>query len=90
MKKQLMILSNIFLMVMLMNKEIKDSTSDLWRLVDQHKSLFEYYKQNKSMRTREEIKQRIEYIKKNKISQRNELESLMWVLGIVGDKNERP
>lgn len=66
-------------------KEIKDNLYDLYASYSQHKALFEYYQQNKSMRTKEEIAERIEYIKKNKISQRNELESLLWVLKTVGD-----
>ncbi|MBS7020383.1 MAG: hypothetical protein KH135_00720 [Firmicutes bacterium] len=71
------------------NKKIKDNLYDLYASYSQHRALFEYYQQNKSMRTRKEIEERIKYIKKNKINQRNELETLYWVLGIVGDGNEK-
>ena len=70
------------------NKEIKDNLYDLYGSYSQHKILFEFWKQNKSMRTKEEIKERIEYLRKNKIKQRNELETLLWVLGDVDEENQ--
>lgn len=68
------------------NTEIKDNLYDLYSVYQQYKALFNYYKQNKSMKTREEISERIEYIKKNKIKQKNELETLFWVLNIDGEE----
>lgn len=68
------------------NTEIKDNLYDLYSVYQQYKALFNYYQQNKSMKTREEISERIEYIKKNKIKQKNELETLLWVLNIGGDE----
>lgn len=70
--------------------EIKDNLFDLYASYHQHKALFEFYQQNKKMRTVEEIKERIEYIKKNKVKQRNELEVLMWVIKEIepGEKIE--
>lgn len=65
--------------------EIKNNLYDLYSVYSQYKLLFAFYNQNKSMRTREEISERIEYIKKNKIKQKNELETLLWVLNIDGD-----
>jgi hypothetical protein len=68
------------------NTEIKDNLYGLYSVYQQYKALFNYYQQNKSMKTREEISERIEYIKKNKIKQKNELETLFWVLNIDGDE----
>lgn len=68
------------------NTEIKDNLYDLYSVYQQYKALFNYYQQNKSMKTRKEISERIEYIKKNKIKQKNELETLLWVLNIDGDE----
>lgn len=68
------------------NTEIKDNLYDLYSVYQQYKALFNYYQQNKSMKTREEISERIEYIKKNKIKQKNELETLFWVLNIDGEE----
>lgn len=68
------------------NTEIKDNLYDLYSVYQQYKALFNYYQQNKSMKTREEMSERIEYIKKNKIKQKNELETLLWVLNIDGDE----
>lgn len=67
-----------------MNKEIKDNLYDLYASYSQHKALFEYYQDNKSMRSKEEILERIEYLKKNpKITQRTELETLLWIMNEV-------
>ncbi len=65
----------------LMDREIKNNLYDLYSSYAQHKALFEFWQQNKTIKTREEIKQRIEYVIKNKITQKNELETLLWVLG---------
>ena len=60
---------------------IKDNLYDLYDSYNQHKLLFEFWKQNRSIKTKEEIKDRINYIIKNKIKQRNEIETLLWVIG---------
>ena len=67
-----------------MNGEIKDNLYDLYSSYRQHKQLFEYWQQNKSIRSKEEILERLEYLKKNpKINQRTELETLLWLLNEV-------
>ncbi len=67
-----------------MNDKIQDNLKPLYSCYSQYKMLYDYYQGNKSMRSKEEIQERIEYLKKNpKINQRNELESLMWVLNEV-------
>lgn len=65
---------------------IKDNLFDLYASYRQHKMLFDYYQANKDMKTKQEIKERIEYIKKNKLQQRDELSTLMWVLGQIDNK----
>lgn len=60
---------------------IKDNLYDLYDSYNQHKLLFEFWKQNRAIKTKEEIKDRINYIIKNKIKQRNEIETLLWVIG---------
>jgi len=67
--------------------EIKDNMFDLYALYNQHVRLFNFYKARKKMKSEEEILQRIKYISENKIRQRNEIESLLWVLG-KSDLNE--
>lgn len=67
-----------------MNDKIQDNLKPLYSCYAQYKMLYDYYQSNKSIRSKEEIQERIEYLKKNpKINQRNELESLMWVLNEV-------
>lgn len=67
-----------------MNNEIKDNLYDLYASYRHHKQLFDYWQQNKSMRSKDEIQERIGYLKKNsKINQRTELETLLWVLNEV-------
>lgn len=64
-----------------MNDEIQDNLKPLYRCYSQYKLLYDYYQDNKSMRSKEEIKERIEYLKNNpKINQRSELECLLWLL----------
>lgn len=68
-----------------MNK-IKDNLFDLYSLVQQHKALYEYYHKHKSIKSELEIQQRIDYILKNKIKQKDEVSTLLWVIG--KDKKE--
>ena len=62
-------------------REIKDNLFDLYASYHQHKLLFEFWKQYKNVKGEKDIRDRIEYIKKNKLKQRNEVETLLWVLG---------
>ena len=67
-----------------MNDKIQDNLKPLYSCYAQYKLLFDFYQGNKSMRSKEEILERIEYLKKNpKINQRNELETLLWLLNEV-------
>lgn len=61
--------------------EIKDNLYDLYASYRHHKQLFDYYQEHKSLKSETEIKDRIEYILKNKVKQRDEITTLMWVLG---------
>lgn len=67
--------------------KIKDSLRPLYDCYSQYKALYDFYQNNKEVRTRKEIEERIEYLKKNKCKERNELETLMWCLK-VGDELE--
>lgn len=67
-----------------MNDNIQDNLRPLYNCYAQYKMLFDYYQDNKTMRSKEEIKERIEYLKNNpKISQRTELETLLWLVSEV-------
>lgn len=67
-----------------MNDKIQDNLKPLYNCYSQYKMLYDYYQGNKSMRSKEEIQERIEYLKKNpKINQRTELETLLWLLNEV-------
>ena len=67
-----------------MSDKIQDNLRPLYNCYSQYKMLYDYYQGNKSMRSKEEIQERIEYLKKNpKINQRNELETLLWLLNEV-------
>lgn len=68
-----------------MNK-IKENLFDLYTLVHQHKALYEYYQEHKTIKSETEIKERIDYILKNKIKQKDEISTLLWVIG--KDKKE--
>ena len=64
------------------NNKIKDNLYDLYAAYRQHKALYDFWKSFRGMKSVDEIKERIEYIKKNKINQRNEIETLMWVINL--------
>lgn len=55
---------------------------------DDFKRLYQYYEENKSLVSASEMRERIEYIKKNGVKQRTEIETLCWILGenIIGEK----
>jgi len=65
---------------------IRDNLYDLYDSYNQHKLLFEFWKQNHTIKTKKEMKDRIDYIIKNKIKQRNEIETLLWVIGEDDDE----
>lgn len=66
-----------------MNSEIKDNLFDLYASYHQHKQLFEFWKKYKNMKNEVDIRERIEYLKKNRVKQRNELDTLLWIIGEV-------
>lgn len=66
---------------------IKDNLYDLYSVYNQHKLLFNYYHANKDMKTKQEIEERIEYLKKYKVKQRDEISTLLWVLGKIDVKD---
>ena len=59
---------------------------DLYASYNQHKLLFEFYKDHQNVKGIDEIKNRIEYITKNKIKQRDEISTLLWVIGESSDE----
>ena len=63
------------------NVEIKENLYDLYASYSQHRALFNYWKEHRTMKTKEDVVERINYIRKNKINNKNELETLLWVLG---------
>ena len=70
-----------------MNEEIIiENLYDLYASYHHHKLLFDYYMDHKNLKGAKEIKERIDYIKKHKIVQRNEVETLLWVLGEINSE----
>lgn len=68
-----------------MNKDnIKDNMYALYEVYNQYKLLYNFYQKYKSIKNEEDIKERIEYLKKNpKCKQRSEIECLMWVISEI-------
>lgn len=66
-----------------MNNEIKDNLFDLFASYKQHKLLFEFWKQYKNIKSEVDIRERLEYLKKNNIKQRSEVETLLWILNEI-------
>lgn len=67
-----------------MNDKIQDNLKPLYSCYAQYKMLYDYYQDNKIMRSKEEIVERIEYLKKNpKCRQKTELECLLWLISEV-------
>ena len=70
--------------------KIKDTLYPLFDAYSQYKALYEYwyehehnkdkYKEEEPLKTRQELVDRINFIKKNKVNQRNEIETLLWVM----------
>ena len=71
---------------MIVDNETKDNLYDLYASYKQHKQLYEFWKKYRKIKNEDEIRERIEYLKKNKIKQRNELETLMWILNEVDNE----
>lgn len=64
--------------------KINDNLYDMWNLVNQHKKLFEFWKKYQNMKNENDIRNRLEYLKKNpEIKQRTEIETLLWLLNEV-------
>lgn len=68
-----------------MNKDnIKDNLYALYEVYNQYKLLYAFYQKYKSIRNEEDIRERIEYLKKNpKCKQRDEINTLLWLLNEV-------
>lgn len=63
---------------------IKDNLYALYEVYSQYKLLYAFYQENKNIKSAEEVKERIEYLKKNpKCKQKTEIECLLWILGEV-------
>lgn len=63
---------------------IKDNMYDLWNMVNQYKALYNFYQSFKNMKNADDIRERIEYLKKNPgCKQRDELSTLLWVIDEV-------
>lgn len=70
---------------MQMNKDsIKDNMYALYEVYNQYKLLYNFYQKYKSIKNEEDIRERIEYLKKNPTcKQRTEIETLLWLLNEV-------
>ena len=53
-----------------------------------YKELYYFYLDHKDMVGKEELRERLEYIKKNGVKQRTEVETICWILGenLVGER----
>lgn len=66
------------------NDNIKDNMYALYEVYSQYKLLYNFYQKYKSIKNEDDIRERIEYLKKNpKITQRTELETLLWIMNEV-------
>lgn len=65
-----------------METKIQNDLRPLYKCYSQYKLLFDYYKENKSIRSRREIEERLDYLKKNKCKERSEIETLLWFLKV--------
>lgn len=63
---------------------IKDNMYALYEVYNQYKLLYNFYQKYKSIKNEEDIRERIEYLKKNpKCKQKTEIETLLWLLNEV-------
>lgn len=60
--------------------KIEDNLFALYDCYAQYKLLFKFWQENKKVRQKNEIKERLEYLKVNKCNGRNEKETLEWIL----------
>ena len=67
------------------NKDnIKDNMYALYEVYNQYKLLYNFYQKYKSIKNEEDIRERIEYLKKNpQCKQKTEIETLLWLLNEV-------
>lgn len=71
---------------MMNQNNIKDNMYALYEMYNQYKLLYNFYQKYKSIKNEEDIRERIEYLKKNpKCSMRDEVSTLLWVIGEVDD-----
>lgn len=68
------------------NKEV--NMYNMYGAYSDFKKLFEFYQDHKNFVGVDEIRKRIDYIKKYGVKQRTEIETLHWILGedIVGNQ----
>lgn len=67
-----------------MKNDIKDNLYDLYSVYSQYKLLHEFWGKYRHIKNEDEIKERLEYLKKNpQCKQRSEIECLLWLLGKV-------
>ncbi len=61
---------------------------NLYDCYNDFKKLFEFYEKHKNIVDEEELRDRMDYILKNGVKQRTEIETICWVLGedLVGNK----
>lgn len=66
------------------NEEIKDNLYALYEVYRQYKLLYSFHQKYKNIKNEDDIRDRIEYLKKNpKCKQKTEIECLLWILGEV-------
>lgn len=71
-----------------MRDEKINSLRPLYQIYRNYKELVKFYNEHKDIKSEEEIRERKEYILKNGIKGRNEVETLCWILGenLIGEK----
>ena len=69
---------------MMNQNNIKDNMYALYEVYSQYKLLYKFYQKYKKIKNEEDIRERIDYLKKNpKCKMRTELETLLWILNEV-------
>ena len=60
----------------------------LYELYKDYKFLYEFWKkfQNKRVVSDDELRERMEYILKNKVKQRDEISTICWILGVEDER----
>lgn len=62
-------------------KTIKPDLYDLYSVYSQYKMLHQFWEEHQLIKGENEIRERIKYILKNKVKQKDEITTLLWVLG---------